>query len=142
MHLNDHSDANQRTALSVRLLRRIFCGRAEHRIALAEAQFILVIRPDEIGDIVLTIPFLRELRRAAPRARIALVVNATCYELVEHSPYADAVYALNFKQYGGKLYCLRLTLAALQLRWSRLRRWKFDLVLLPRRGPDNYRSEL
>lgn len=52
---------------------------------------ILLVRLDEIGDIVLTSPFLRELRRNYPKSRIVLVVKPAVYNLVELCPYVDEV---------------------------------------------------
>lgn len=129
-----------RWAAPIRTLRQIF-GWRPTRILLHEAEGILVIRPDEIGDVILTGPFLRELRQAAPRAHITLLVKIACRELVEHCPYVDAVHALNFGAVDDADR-IRLYWAAFILRLSRLS-WKgFDLVLLPRRGIDWYNSKL
>jgi ADP-heptose:LPS heptosyltransferase len=125
----------------LRTLRRAY-GWRPRRLAVRTAKCILVVRPDEIGDVVLTTAFLRELRRAAPQARIALIVKAACLELVKDSPYLDAVHALNFGQDASWRHRSALIWAAWRLRWGPLLRWNFDLVLLPRRGPDHYDSEL
>lgn len=116
-------------------------GGRPRRMSLGEARTILVCRPDEIGDVIMTGPFLRELRRAAPQARITLLVKTACRELVEHCPYVDAVHALDFVP-GGDAYRVRLRLAALRMRWKHLRGRGFDLVLLPRRDPDLYDAEM
>lgn len=50
---------------------------------------ILVLRYRFIGDTVLTIPFLRNLRRAEPEAYIAWVVAPGSSELIEGTPYVD-----------------------------------------------------
>ena len=60
---------------------------------------ILVIRLDEIGDMVMLSPFLRELRRNNPRAHITLVVKPEVYNLVERCPYVNEV--LSFSRKGG-----------------------------------------
>lgn len=52
---------------------------------------ILIVRLDEIGDCVLTSPFLRELRRAYPQAQIDFVVKSGAYPLMELCPYVDHV---------------------------------------------------
>jgi heptosyltransferase II len=119
----------------LRTLRQLW-GWRPGRIPLDKARNILVIRPDEIGDVVLTSPFLRELRRAAPRARIILLVKMGCRELVEYCPYVDAVYSLDFE------HRKRLRWAAWCLRWGRMPWRGFDLVLLPRSDVDWYDSEL
>ena len=56
---------------------------------------ILIVRLDEIGDMVLFTPFLRELRRAAPQAEITLVVNLATRNLFETCPYIDHLAALS-----------------------------------------------
>jgi heptosyltransferase-2 len=104
------------------------------------ARGILVIRPDEIGDLVLTTSFLRELRRSAPLAHITLIVKTACLELVQHCPYVDAVYSFEFS--AGVIRCRSLGRWAWTLRTTR-RFWRgFDLILLPRRGTNDYGSEL
>lgn len=52
---------------------------------------ILVIRMDVIGDFLLTIPFLRELRRNYLAARITLVVRENLKEMAARCPYVDEV---------------------------------------------------
>lgn len=58
----------------------------------AQPQRILIVRLDEIGDCVLMIPMLRELRRAYPRAQIDLVVKSGPYPLMELCPYVNHVF--------------------------------------------------
>jgi ADP-heptose:LPS heptosyltransferase len=125
-------------AAPIRSLRRVFRFQRRH-VALADARTILVIRPDEIGDVVLTSPFLRALRSAAPAAHIALVVKTACRELVEECPYVDAVYAFDFSS--GSNRRLRLCWNAWNLRRHVLYRRGFDFALLPRRGHDYYDSK-
>jgi len=62
---------------------------------LAQASRILVLRLDGIGDVVLTSPFLRQLRRAAPNAKITLVVQPFVRNLVDRCPYVDEVLVFN-----------------------------------------------
>ena len=59
-------------------------------------QRILVLRLDEIGDCVLTIPFLRELRRAYPDAQIDLAVKPGPYPLMECCPYVNHVHLADY----------------------------------------------
>ena len=48
---------------------------------------ILVIRTDVLGDLLMTIPFLRELRRNAPNADIDLVIRGSNEFLMRDCPY-------------------------------------------------------
>ncbi|MFA6990129.1 MAG: lipopolysaccharide heptosyltransferase II [Candidatus Gastranaerophilaceae bacterium] len=50
---------------------------------------ILVVRYRFIGDTILTIPFLRNLRKAYPDAQIDLMVGPVSGELLENCPYID-----------------------------------------------------
>ena len=50
---------------------------------------ILVIRYRFIGDTVLTIPFLRNLRRAYPQAQIDMLVGPVSGDVLLDCPYID-----------------------------------------------------
>lgn len=107
---------------------------------LDKCKRILVIRPDEIGDVVLTSPFLRNLRNSAPNAHITVLVSPVCFPLLENCPHVDEVYSLPFKSSSQVSHRARVVVAALRLKWSLLCRG-FDLVLLPRLDSDWYSSE-
>ncbi|WP_294159788.1 glycosyltransferase family 9 protein [uncultured Selenomonas sp.] len=53
------------------------------------AERILVIRLDVLGDLLMTVPFLRELRRNYPQAQITLVVWEKMKGLLCDCPYVD-----------------------------------------------------
>ena len=50
---------------------------------------ILVVRYRFIGDTILTVPFLRNLRRAYPYAKIDMLVSPISGDLLETCPYID-----------------------------------------------------
>ncbi|MDP2654862.1 MAG: glycosyltransferase family 9 protein [Candidatus Omnitrophota bacterium] len=52
---------------------------------------ILVVRTDRMGDVVLTTPALRALRKAYPRARLSILVAPSTRELVQGHPDVDEV---------------------------------------------------
>jgi len=54
---------------------------------------ILVIRRDNIGDLVCTTPLIGALRRRYPRAHIAALVNSYNRQVLDGHPDLDAVYA-------------------------------------------------
>ena len=104
---------------------------------LLAAKRILVIRLDEIGDVVLTSPLLRELRRSCPNAWITLVVTPLLHNLVEQCPYVNEV--LTYDPWiNGRLTTLRLHKRALHLSFHDLWPKRFDLALLPRWDTDYY----
>ncbi|UCE39831.1 MAG: glycosyltransferase [Candidatus Aminicenantes bacterium] len=59
-------------------------------------QRILVLHLADMGDVVLTSPFLRELQRCFPKAWIGLVVQPRMYNLVEKCPYVDEVFSYDW----------------------------------------------
>lgn len=61
---------------------------------------ILVVRTDRIGDVVLTTPVLRELRRNYPYSYIAVMVSPYAEDIVKGNPYVDEV--IVYDKAGGK----------------------------------------
>ena len=62
-----------------------------------EIQKILVVQLADIGDVILTSPFIRELRRFFPKAWIGLAVQPRMFELVEKCPYVDDVIVFDWR---------------------------------------------
>jgi ADP-heptose:LPS heptosyltransferase/glycosyltransferase involved in cell wall biosynthesis len=63
----------------------------------SSAKNILITQLADIGDTVLSSPFLRELRRAFPSAWIGLVVQPGIHNLVETCPYVDEVFSFDWR---------------------------------------------
>ena len=59
----------------------------------AEAQRILVMRLDNIGDVVMTGPVLRALKENLPRASITLMASPGGKEAAPLLPWIDEVFA-------------------------------------------------
>ena len=97
---------------------------------------ILLLRLDEIGDVVLTTPFLRELRKSYPEANITLVVKSQVYNLVELCPYVDEI--LTFKRIDGQFKFFHNIYEAYKFAKKYLRGEKFDLAIIPRWDSDYY----
>src|SRR3989338_3689117 len=71
------------TALGYPFYRFLGENSVQVNMNLSQVERVLVVRLDEIGDVVMTTPFLRELRRNLPNAWITLVVKPALYHLVE-----------------------------------------------------------
>lgn len=108
-------------------------------IDLSTIKRVLVVRLDRIGDVVMTTPFLRELRRNLPDARITLVVQPAIYNLVGPCPYVNQVLTYD-GSIRGRLWQLRRHGRALKLAWKYLWQRRFDLAILPRWDTDYYHS--
>jgi len=105
---------------------------------------VLVVQLADLGDVVLSGPFLRELRRHLPRARISLVVQPGLVNIVERCPYVDEIIPYNWRTIKDWMIAFR---GAPGWWWSSLRAarrtlWKrrFDLAVSLRRNNDPCQS--
>jgi heptosyltransferase-2/heptosyltransferase-3 len=57
---------------------------------------ILIIRPDHLGDVLLTTPAIRALRQARPRAEIHALVGGWAADVLANNPDVDQVLTLAF----------------------------------------------
>lgn len=108
-------------------------------LALEVTKKVLIVRLDEIGDVVLTTPFLREFRKNLPRAWITLVVKPSVFNLVELCPYVNEVLTYDWSKKNGSSVWRRHWRA---LKLSRRHFWKrrFDLAIVPRWDVDYYHA--
>ncbi len=53
---------------------------------------ILVIRRDNIGDMVCTTPLLEGLKQVFPEAKLTLLVNKVAEDVVRHNPHVDRLF--------------------------------------------------
>jgi ADP-heptose:LPS heptosyltransferase len=60
-----------------------------------DIQSILLIRLDHLGDVLLTTPAIKPLRRRFPHARITLVVKKWALEAVKNNPCVDRIIVFN-----------------------------------------------
>jgi len=93
----------------------------------AQVQKILVVRNDNIGDVICTTPALDALRQAFPRARIAALVCTLTEEAIIGHRALDAVYAYHkakHRHYGPWQSYWRLARVLRQIR-----RERFDLAV-------------
>jgi len=109
--------------------------RGDTNVDLSQIKKVLVIRLDQIGDVVMTAPSLRELRRNLPNAWITLVVNPSILNLVENCPYVDEVLASDWE--GDRdAHRFRRHWRAWKMGLKQLWHRKFDLAIVPRRDAD------
>jgi ADP-heptose:LPS heptosyltransferase len=112
-----------------------------------EVPSILVIRPDAIGDVVMTGPFLRELRRAYPKAKISLIVGPGTANLVETCPHIDRV--LTNRVLTDRLPPLTrwwhpILRRFVGLSFARRHLWpsRYDMAVVPRWGEDHFDASI
>ena len=121
--------------------------RNRREIDLSKIKRVLIVRLDEIGDVVLTTPFLRELRRNLPDAWITLVVKPAVYNLVELCPYVNEVLTYDWKtlltfdwNIQEWFWQVQRHRRALGLAWNHLWPRRFDLTIIPRWDADYYNA--
>src|SRR3990167_6252484 len=52
---------------------------------------VLIVRPDGIGDLVLSLPVAAQLRQLKPGVRIGVLANPVAAPILEHHPDVDYV---------------------------------------------------
>ncbi len=103
-------------------------------MAAADSPKLLVVRRDNIGDLVCTIPLLHALRRQLPRARVECLVTRYNQAVLQNHPDIDALHAYTKAKHRAAgesiaaIYWQRFRMVAA------LRRRRFDWVILPGGG--------
>ena len=99
---------------------------------------ILVIRRDNIGDLVCTTPLFGALRQHYPHARIDALVNSYNGPVLAGNPDLDHVYVYSkYKHVAATQSRIAWLRDRLALLWQ-LRRQKFDLIILAKSSFDQH----
>lgn len=99
------------------------------------AHKILVMRYRFIGDTVLTVPFLRNLRQAYPQARIDLMIEPFSGQVIEGCPYVDEVIPFQFKTiHTYSAASERSKLEGYRYYWGLMRRGGYDAAFVLKRS--------
>jgi ADP-heptose:LPS heptosyltransferase len=98
---------------------------------------LLVIRLDGLGDVVLTTPLFRELKRAFPGSCCTVVVQEAFRQLLVTNPHIDEIISLRPLRTVWLPARVRTLLSVLRLYWGRLRGRRFDLAISPRWDVDD-----
>lgn len=96
-----------------------------------DVKSILIVRLDQIGDLVLTTPFIKSLRRSFPGAWITLVVKPNVVGIVDGCPYVDEILSVPGQRPAPLAQIRRqwgLLLFAVKFLWKR----NFHVAILPR----------
>ncbi len=104
----------------------------------ATRQSFIIFRLDALGDLVLTTPLFRELKRAYPQARMTVVVQEAYRSVLETNPHIDELLSVHTARHSRRLKDLRYLLAVLRFYWRELRGRRFDVAISPRRDTDEH----
>jgi ADP-heptose:LPS heptosyltransferase len=94
---------------------------------------ILIIRRDNIGDLICTTPLFAALRRQYPQAYIAALVNSYNAPAIQGNPHLDAIFAYTKGKHAAGESVWQAYLRRVKLLWQ-LRRMRFDYVILATSG--------
>ncbi len=111
-------------------------------VSQKESLSFLVVRLDSLGDLVLTTPLFRALKRAHPQSRCTVVVQPPYKPLLVTNPHVDEILIL--PRIGPEWLPLRLRrfLSACVFYWTHLRNRHFDFAISPRWDVDEHLATL
>jgi len=93
---------------------------------------IIVFRLDQLGDVVLTTPLFRELKRMYPNSRCTVVVQSGYRSILTTNRNIDEILPLHEVEVKWLPARARRLASALRFYWTRLRHRQFDLAISPR----------
>ncbi len=102
-----------------------------------QPQRILVIRRDNIGDLVCTTPLFACLKSHYPQARIMALVNSYNAAVLEGNPHVDHLYVYTKAKHRGDQLLWRIYWQRFRLTRA-LRQQVIDLAILATPSPDKY----
>ena len=79
---------------------------------------ILIIRLSSIGDILLSTPFIRQVREKYPNAKIDFILKDMYIDLLKYNSHLNTIYSLNLNKERKELYELKV----------KLKEKKYDLI--------------
>jgi ADP-heptose:LPS heptosyltransferase len=128
----------KRNNLRLRLLRLAAAGLATRAPrSAAQPERVLLLRPDHIGDVLLTAPAVALLRESLPAAYLTYIVGPWSLEAARHGPPVDSLRTLRFPGFTrGHNANLVAPYALLLREAARLRREGYALALVLR--PDHW----
>ncbi len=92
----------------------------------------IVFRLDSLGDVVMTTPLFRALKKAHPGSRCTVVVEECYRPLLATNPHIDEILTLPKVRPAWLPQRARRLLSAIGLYWRRLRGRRFDYAVSPR----------
>jgi ADP-heptose:LPS heptosyltransferase len=103
---------------------------------------IIIFRLDAMGDVVMTTPFFRELKRNFPNSRCTVTVQHAFRPLLVTNPFLDEILTLPEITADWLPRRAKNLLAALLFYWRSLRTRSFDIAISPRWDVDEHLATL
>ncbi len=99
---------------------------------------IIILRLDALGDVVMTTPLFRELKRAFPKSRCTVVVRNAFRPLLLANPHIDEILTPPELKVTWLPQRAKQILSVLLLHWRCLRGRRFDIAISPRWDVDEH----
>jgi len=128
--------------LLARWWRTLACEKTNSRLPGTECLSIIIFRLDAMGDVVMTTPLFREIKRAFPQSRLTVVVQPEYRPLLITSSHVDETLTTPALKAGFLARRVKNLLAALLLYARSLRRRRFDIAISPRWDTDEHLATL
>ena len=112
--------------------RRFYTGRLGETGSSSAPGSIIIFRLDQLGDLVLTTPLFRELKRLYPGARCTLVAPAAYQAILTTNRNIDEILPLHELKTKWLPVCAAHLASVLWFYWTMLRPRQFDLAVSPR----------
>jgi ADP-heptose:LPS heptosyltransferase len=112
--------------------RKYLAGRLPATNGGGSPRSIVIFRLDQLGDVVLTTPLFRELKRLYPAARCTVVVRPQYKALLTTNRNVDEILALREVKTKGLSSRARWLASVVWFYWTELRHRQFDLAISPR----------
>jgi len=129
--------------LLARLWRSLFGEKPGSGLPRRGRLSIIIFRLDAMGDVAMTTPLFRELKRAYPKSHCTAVVQHAFRPLLVTNPHIDEI--LTLPELPAAAYLPRRAkqlIAALLLYWRDLRRRRYDIAISPRWDLDEHLATL
>jgi heptosyltransferase-2 len=112
--------------------RKYLASRPQSVAYVRHPRSVIVFRLDQLGDLVLTTPLFRELKRTCPRAHCTVVVRPEHTAILTTNRNIDEILPLRELRAAWLPVRTRWLASVLWFYWTVLRTQKFDLAISPR----------
>lgn len=100
----------------------------------ATGKKILLVRNDNLGDLVCTTPAIEALRKKYPNNQIDIVVNSYNYSAIYKNPFVDKIYCYTKPKHKKKISeKIKAALGKLKILWQ-IKKENYDIVIVFRSG--------
>ena len=118
--------------LLARFRRALFCEKLVSGLPRRGRLSIIIFRLDAMGDVVMTTPLFRELKRTHPKSHCTVVLRHAFRPLLVTNPYIDEILTLTELRTTWLPRRVQQLLAAMLLYWKHLRKKSYDIAISPR----------